>query len=170
MTPQQILIVAVRLFAIFWFVVSLGHLVSAMRAIDQFSMGGLDRLVFAVPVLQLVVCAFLWLFPATLSRRLLKGGDEVERVESPVLIEWQSMAMVILGLWTLSGGIPDAVYYVAYFLSYDKLVTSLEDMLRAQWPYLAATIVQIAIGIWLVLGARGLAALLTRLRGAGLQP
>jgi hypothetical protein len=74
-----------------------------------------------------------------------------------------------LGLWTLSKGIPDATYYITYFLTYDESVMSARDLLREQWPYMAATLVEIAIGVWLIFGARGIAAMLVRLRNAGLR-
>ncbi len=169
MTPQQILIVVVRLFAISWFVVSIEHLVRTLRMISQYNLGGLDRLTVALPVLQLIICAGLWFFPATLSRRLLKGGNGPGSVEVPALAEWQSVAIVVLGLWTLSKGIPDAVYYITYFLTYDESVMSARDLMQEQWPYMAATLVEITIGIWLIFGARGLVAMLASVRNAGLR-
>jgi hypothetical protein len=80
MTSQQILTIVVRLFAVSWFVVSIQHLVTTLRMINQYSLGELDRLAIALPVLQLIVCAGLWFFPATLSRRLLRAEDEPKPV------------------------------------------------------------------------------------------
>ena len=167
MTPQQILIVAVRLFAIFWFLTSIGHLVNALRIWnpqDVFATLGV-----VVPILELVICVFLWLFPATFSRRLLKGGDTRSEAPAPALLEWQAMLLMALGLWTLAFAVPDAVYWITYFLAYPETDVKMVDVLTDQSPYIAATVVELGIGSWLLLGAPRLALLLLRLREAGLR-
>jgi hypothetical protein len=168
MTPQQILIVAVRLFAVFWFLTSIGHLVTALRTWNQYAPDLFAALGLLVAILELAVCLFLWLFPATLSRRLLKGGDTRNEGPAPALLEWQAMLLVALGLWTLSFAVPDAFYWITYFLTYSQTYES-SDVLADQWPYVVATIVQLTIGIWLLLGAPKVAALLFRLRAVGLR-
>lgn len=169
MTPQQILIVAVRLFAIFWFLTAIGHLVSAIRIWRQLPQETFAVLGVFIPILELVVGAYLWTFPATLTRHLLKGGDSPNEGNAPALLEWQVMIVAALGIWTLSIAIPDAVYWVTYFLMYRQHREDVGPAVTDQLPLIAATMAQMAIGIWLVLGAPKLALLLNRLRIAGLR-
>ena len=169
MTPQQILIVAVRLFAIFWFVTSIGHLVAAVRALGHVATGGSVSLALGIPIAELTLCVFLWLFPATLGRRLLKSEHEPPSAAPPALLEWQAMLVAVLGLWTLSNAIPDGAYFFAYFLNYKQFGATFNGQISDQWPFIAATVAEFAIGIWLLLGARGLAELLHRMRTAGIR-
>lgn len=171
MTPQQILIVAVRLFAIFWFVISIGHLVSAARTWENTGPDILAVIGVFVPILELVVSAVLWLFPATLSRRLLKSDDWSSDAPGPALLEWQAMLTAVLGLWVLSWTIPDVVYWISYFIALAKIETGykLADVLADQLPYVASTVVQLGIGGWLILGAPGFSEFLLRVRDVGLR-
>ena len=168
MTPQQILVVAIRLFAVFWFLTSIGHLITALRAVDQVGADGFTVIGLLVPIFELFACVFLWFFPTTLSRRLLKGGDSPSGAVAPALLKWQAMIAIAMGLWTLSGGIPDAVYWIMYFASQTQLYAS-GDVFRDRWADIAATAVQIIIGVWLLFGARDLTAILFRMRTAGLR-
>ena len=170
MTPQQILIVAIRLFAIVWFLTSISHVIAALRLLEGSGPDGLVALVVAIPVLELLVCVFLWFFPATLSRRLLKDGDKPVESPGPQLMEWQGIAVVAIGLWTLSYAIPDAVYWVIYVGNYYQQGADLSYVTEDRWAQFIATAVQVAIGIWLLLGGRNFAAFLFQIRGAGLRP
>jgi hypothetical protein len=169
MTPQQILVVAVRLFAIFWFLTAIGHLVSAIRIWRQLPQESFAVLGVLIPILGLVVGAYLWTFPATLTQRLLKGGDSPNEGTAPALLEWQVMILAALGIWTLSMAIPDAVYWITYFLMYRQHRDDIGPAVTDQLANIAETLAQIAIGMWLVLGAPNLALLVNRLRIAGLR-
>lgn len=171
MTPQQILVVAVRLFAIFWFFVSIDHLMTAVRTLNRFGPDEFATFNVLLPILELSVCAFLWFFPSTLSRRLLPGGESPSEAPGPVLLEWQAMLIAVLGLWMLAYAISDATYWITYIFAYTSSGPKyqLDDVLVDQWPYIAATIVELGIAGWLLLGAPKVAALLLRLRESGLR-
>lgn len=168
MTPQ-ILIVAIRVFAIFWFLTAIGHLVNALRTWRDLPQEMFAILGVCVPVLELAASAFLWFFPATLSRRLLKGGGSPGAGPSPALLEWQAMLLAALGLWTLAVSIPDAVYWIAHFIAYRESEDVMRGVFVDQWAYIAATLAQLVIGLWLLLGAPRLSSLLVRLRSAGIR-
>jgi len=167
MTPQQILIVAVRLFAIFWLLTSVGHFVTAFRTLEGAGPDGYTLFGILVPIFEFAACVFLWFFPATLSRRLLKGGDTPSGTVGPALLEWQSMIVIALGLWTLASAVPDAAYWIVYAITYVGMEYRLGDVIQDRWAYVTATLVQLILGLWLLLGARGFAALLFRIRTGG---
>src|ERR1700741_1975004 len=144
MTPQQILIVAVRLFAIFWFVISIGHFVAAVKALAGIEFDASTSLVLGIPIVELVAFVVLWFFPATLSRRLLKVEVAPANLTAPGLLEWQAMLVAVLGLWTLSRAIPDGAYLIAYFLAYHQAGDTFGGQVADQWPFIAATMVEFA--------------------------
>lgn len=170
MTPHQILIVATRLVAILWFFHALGHTASILTLVPS---PGFDEanlpLVWALAIVELIVCAVLWLFPATIARWLLPGSDTPTAAPAPTLVQWQTMAVITIGIWILSQAIPDAAYWATLFgLSYSdgRFLDHLADGNKADLIVLAARIV---VGLWLVFGTKGFAAFLLRVRTAGIR-
>ena len=42
------------------------------------------------------------------------------------------MGIIVLGLWTLSKGLPDAAFYIAYFLARSSAYRGIETLSPAQ--------------------------------------
>ena len=170
MTPHQILIVAIRVLAIVWLLKTIGHLRVALGLVAVSGPEVQVAPAFVIPILELAACIFLWFFPATVSRRLLRDGDkQVASTEFP-LSEWQSTAVVAIGIWTLSYAIPDVIYWLIYVGWYYQHGTDLGYTLKDRWAEVAATAAQMIFGFWLLFGGRSLAATLFRIRTAGLPP
>jgi hypothetical protein len=117
-TPHQILVVAVRIFAIVWLLNSIGHLLAILRYSDTSEPYSWTAISLMWPILELIGCVFLWFFPATLSRRLLRDTSKPEGAPGPKLSEWQSMIVIGVGLWTLSYAVPDVVYWIIHIGGY----------------------------------------------------
>jgi hypothetical protein len=171
MTPHQILIVAIRLVAILWFFHAVGHTASILSFVPsaRFDESSLPLVWWSLALFELIACAFLWLFPATIARRLLPGRDAPASAPAPVLLEWQTMAVIVIGIWALSQALPDAIYWVTFFgLSYSD-GRSLAYLTAGNEADLMALIAKIVVALWLVFGAKGFAAFLFRVRTAGLK-
>lgn len=136
-----------------------------LQAIDNASRDGLFLSV-GFFVLALLAAFLLWMFPGPLAR--LAAGRSSQRIfESPIAAEeLQWIAMSVLGAVFVMNGIVDLMFRIvgaAWTLPYELAG---DVMMRSHAIDLIYFSVQIALGMALVLGSRGLAGTLRRLRRA----
>jgi hypothetical protein len=117
--------------------------------------------VLAPFLLPLAVGLFMWWFPASSARSVVgapfAGGGEIERLVQPLVFSGIGLFLVLDGIETLA-------YYFALsaYMKEAYAGGALEDpSARAD---VASNIVSVVIGVVLILGGRGLSALLYRLR------
>jgi hypothetical protein len=160
MTPHQMLIVAVRLFAIFVLLGSLGQI--ALSFSTYRALGEATYFVWVWLALQLAVSAWLWLFPATIAAKLLRPGS-VPAQAPTAFSEWRDLCFIAIGMFILCRAIPDLVYWLI-------LAAAIEpgaELTLEQNANGFVTLLEVVIGIGLMLGATGIAAAIERLRSAG---
>jgi hypothetical protein len=118
--------------------------------------------------LQLAICAVLWFFPVTIASRLLPSYSQPPDAENhPRWNEWQTLGVVCIGLWALSRAIPDLVYWVTFMGVSFENDSPVGELAPDQKASLTSTLAEIAIGLWLVFGAKGMAAVVFKIRTAG---
>ena len=168
MSREDIVAIASRLFAIFIFVTSLRTIGTTFGVAYQ---SGSDILPSAYAYLAIILVTalsaslMLWFFPLSIARKLLPVMKEPQ---PPV--SWQSgnameLALAVLGFWILADAIADAFYWSTfYYLVHQATGTGLESVGAAEKADMLVTVVELALGFWLVLGHRGLAVLLHRIR------
>jgi hypothetical protein len=170
-SPLQVVTLCIRLAALVWAFFALAGVVETALRFSGQAYAEFDAtfLVFFTAV-QLVICAGLWFFPATVARRLLPSLRDAEPAvpESPFM-QWQTVAVVFVGLWALAQAIPDIIYWVTLYSMAETWEMPLDDLRAIDRAGMIATAAELAIGLWLVIGARGWAALFFRIRSAGLQ-
>ena len=164
MTPHQILIVAIRLLAIFWFLGVLAQLPTVLITIQE--MRGVASSFWLSPILQFLVCVFLWLFPATLASKLLRSGSEPIQAGNVPFSDWRDLLFIAVGVFVLARAVPDAIYWLALGVASDPLVP---DLTFEQKVSVFATVLELVIGVALTLGAKGVGNSIERLRRAGQQ-
>lgn len=164
MTPHQILIVAIRLLAIFWLLGVLAQLPTVLITMRE--MGGVASSFWLSPLLQFLVCAFLWLFPATLASKLLRSGNEPIPASSVPFSDWRDLLFIVVGVFVLARAVPDAIYWIAVGVASEPIVP---DLTFEQKVRVFATVLELVIGVALTLGAKGVANSIERLRRAGQQ-
>jgi hypothetical protein len=169
MTPTQVVAVCLRFLAIVWLLYTLNH------AYSLFAYLGLQNqdpesiwFVWIQVAVQLLVCAALWFFPFTIASKLLPShGAQSEPKIAHSMLDWQTLGVICIGLWALARAVPDVVYWATFMnisFSGDSGVSELSPDQKAS---LISTVVEIAVGLWLILGAKGFAALLFKIRTAG---
>ena len=123
------------------------------------------RNAYTVGLVLLSLCAvFLWFFPAALSRGIFTKQDLTNRLTTKFsLEELQQLCFSVLGLWFAT----TALFYllqlsdnIADILRADPQSHNFKLALRMLVPYL----VQLAVGIWLFVGGRGLGGFVNWLR------
>ena len=157
MSPHQIIAVAVRLFAV-WLAVT--AIVSAPTFYMQLleaevsSTSSFAAAVF-IAMLALGIVYVLWRFPLTIAGKLLTPSSQ-EPVESASPDLWLAMGCSIVGLWLITSHLPTLVTMLVF--------GGIGEWSVSVWlPNLTG----LALGLWLVFGARGFRKLFWWARHAG---
>lgn len=170
MNREQIVGLAVRLFAIFLVVYTLRY---AMSLVSFATLDPPDYVSSAFIVLfglaPILIAILLWRFPLTIASILI---PQIKAGTKPVAlgeVEAQVIAFSILGLWVLVSAIPDIFYWVTYVyriksVGFGQVRTELTPQNIAG---IVSTIAQFILGVWLLLGSRGLVGMVQKLRHAG---
>jgi hypothetical protein len=161
MSPQQTAALGVRLFAI-WLAIYCArwapYLFGVARDSDEV---GITIVTLLAALLSVAVVLLLWFFPHSVARAILPAaGPQQAAIASPET--WLAIGCALLGLWVLAEAVPAAIRSV-YVLVYTKRGNiPLPDAWSSSFVYALA---EIAIGVWLVLGASGLRKLMRWARG-----
>lgn len=160
MTPRQIVTVALRLIAI-W----LG--IEVLRTVPSFFVVGTSSQSFTYTLFTLALTAIisltLWFFPYTIAGRVLPSEGAPPQVSvAPDM--WLAMGCSLIGLWILTTTLPHLAVDI-YVLNYMSVSDSNSTMQRWIIYYLG----EIAVGIWLMLGAKGFRKFFWWARDAGIN-
>lgn len=160
MSREDYVAIAVRLFAVWLFLTILRGGLAAVMGGGEFAP---RALLLLVPFIG--VAAALWFFPLTLARKLLPAMREPKEPLGAPAREVEVVAFTVLGLWLLAQAISDASYWL--ILLWQMQRAPYEDMTWSadNIASVATTLVELAIALGLLLGARGLQRALHRLRG-----
>jgi hypothetical protein len=168
-TPIQVVAVCLRFLAIVWLLYALNNAYGAFSYLGhQSAPSGAGWVVWLQAGLQLAICAVLWFFPVTIASKLLPSYSQPpDALNPPRWNEWQTLGVICIGLWTLTRAVPDLVYWVTSMGMSFESDSPVNELAPDQKASFITTLVEIAIGIWLVLGAKGMAAVLFKIRTAG---
>lgn len=163
MSPHQAVAVAVRLFAVwlsFYVLNALGSFLLA-RPIDAVHIW----IGVGVGLVATAIILGLWLFPRTLAGALLsKPVAEAEPSASPDL--WLAMGCALLGLWIiLSSALPA---FVRDALAIHEALSEHDELGSVKY-WLFYNAAEVAIAMWLILGAKGFREVFWRARYAGIR-
>lgn len=148
-------------------------LVSGLAAIvgDLSVPGGAHTLILlgASPVVLLLAGLVLWVFPSPIANTVLVDAPP----DGGVFPDWtqrlQNALLLALGLYFFIDGLSAIVYdgiYQYVMSEATQLLPTKDGLMIAS---MASNAVQIALGLFLVLGRHGLLAILHRLRESGLH-
>lgn len=80
-----------------------------------------------------------------------------------------TIAVIFVGLWTLAGAIPDTIYWVTLYSIVESWELPLSSLRAVDKAGMITTGAELALGLWLVLGAPAWVAFLFTIRSAGLR-
>ena len=166
MTSKQFVALGVRLFCIWLAIYIMTAMVSFWVAVSQQPQhGNAAAVLLSIIVVFALIVVLLWLFPLTVARRLLPRSAQDQLVALPPHEQIERAGFCLMGLWLLTHAVPGLVF--------DAVVTHLYHAdgvleLRPQnYAAVAEHVVELAIALWLLFGARGLRRLLDWMRSAG---
>ena len=118
---------------------------------------------FIATTFMLVICAAvagaLWLAAAPLSRRLFRE-ESASPLQAITAGELQAVAFSVVGLVVLVSSVRDIVWSLAYFVESGPNMPRINIIAGA-----AAATFTIVVGVWLLLGAKGIVNAIQKLRG-----
>jgi hypothetical protein len=160
MTPQQIVALALRLFAI-W----LGT--QALRMVPwYFEPGALqspshvyNTFVLAISAVLIVA---LGLFPRSIAGKLLPSSESQSRISASA-DTWLAMGCTLIGLWTLTTTFPRLVYDT---IALSSMPHSQDHSYLTHW--VIYNVIELLIAVWLILGGKGVRKLFWWAQNAGI--
>jgi hypothetical protein len=159
MSPHQAVAVAVRVFSV-WLGIYVFRTVASFAFVRQSDVPGFGVAVAFVALTVLLVAA-LWFFPRSIAGKLLSPDNaKPEPSASPDL--WLAMGCALLGLWMLTSALPSLIFDT-YALVYVDPTSNDANLKRSVLYY----VVEVAIALWLVFGAKGFRKLFWWARHAG---
>lgn len=158
MTPHQIAALGIRLFTI-WFFLS-----SVTSIIGYYSLArGAEDVPFLVILsisFTVVACFLMWFYSFAIARKMLPG-DANPDISKPIFEDWFSVGCSLIGLYACSKAIPALVSHALLALFSQRLPSDYFEM-NPDWRLTVAfNVFQLAFGLWLFFGGRGLKKLLT---------
>ena len=159
MSREDVIAVAVRLFAIFLFITLL-RFFAGMMTLDQVS----PLRVWVVPVVGVAICALLWFFPLSIARKLLPVMREPRSEAGMDGSMALSVGLTLLGVWLLATALPNATYWLSLFVLSRQSSGYHLGWGPEQMASIATTIAELVLAVWLVFGSAGIRRLILRFR------
>ncbi|MCU7798529.1 MAG: hypothetical protein KZQ75_15490 [Candidatus Thiodiazotropha sp. (ex Myrtea spinifera)] len=170
MNKEEIVAVAVRLFAIALGIYGLNNLPGMVMYFDQDDMREAAYIYAGLSALIVIVAILLWKFPLTVAKKLMpKTGADTE------FVSWSyegalTCGFIIMGFYFLYYVISDSIYWFYMWKSSVKIFGDVRTELNAdQLASIYATVAEFIISVVLIVGSRGLASILLKLRYAALN-
>lgn len=168
MHKEQVVGLAVRLFALFLGIYVLRYGSGLIPYLADSSTFKISFTFLILVVLFPVLAAILlWMFPLTIAAKLIPNIKTQEPPKSLDSTEIEVIAFSILGLWVLASALSDAFHWVTYIYIIKNSVAPRVELSPENIGNIVATVVELAIGFWLLFGAKGVIGVIRRMRHAG---
>ncbi|MBX9629681.1 MAG: hypothetical protein K2X67_04090 [Burkholderiales bacterium] len=163
MTPQQLVGIAVRLFALWLAIKSIGYWAAIPISLEANMIEGSTALSFVIGGIYLVSALLLWFFPLWIAHRLIPRTNFDNRLSANAF-DLARVGCSILGLWLLSRALPAIVWF--FFRSFlvggsTSLMSSLTIDDKVDF---AVSVFELALGVLLLARAGTFAGWMVRER------
>lgn len=161
MTPQQLLAVAVRLFAVWLALTSVSYFFAIPAALANASMGTNTptHFAYAVGTLYLLCALLLWFLPMLVAHKLLPRTHHTD-VLNPHGHDLARAGCGLLGLWLLSRSLPNVVWLFFKAVLFASAGSTVEALPVDTKVELAVAIFELGMGLLLLMKTRTFAELL----------
>jgi hypothetical protein len=165
MSPNQSLVVAVRLFAL-WLI---GYYITAAPLFyvqtKKFSPNSAVLYTLGAVVIVLALSAALWYFASWIAGRLITDSSKVA-TQSDAFDSWFSVGCSLIGLWVLAKAIPALLhYFFANFMGSNMFQNTY--IVTPEWHLTAIfNTIQLFFGLALFLGGKSLNKIVLWVRNA----
>jgi Ca2+/Na+ antiporter len=169
MSREDVVAVALRLFAVYLLLIVLRTSIPALTASEGDPSALPPVLWLALLVVPMLGLALLfWVFPLSVAARLLPVMREPRPPVRAEAAEVEGIALTLLGLWLCAAALSDAVYWVIVHLSLSRSEMWVGYEVSSEtFASMVTTGFELVLGLWLMLGSRGWQQALRRWRYAG---
>ena len=165
MTLEQIVALAVRLFAIVLAIYALRNGISLVPYFHEQGWQGSSYLYAALMIVLLVFAIGLWKFPLTVARGLVNFREHGKvGLASASAEQVQVVAFTVLGLYLLFYVISDVVYWCVILFIGQRNHELMLGITTDQKASMAATIIELIFALFLLLGTNRIVELIHRFR------
>jgi hypothetical protein len=148
MSPHQIIAVAARLFAVWLAIHVPGNLYEFFEPDSSLNRPSIRWIALCVSIIEVAAMLVLWFFPQTIARKLLTTST-TEPATASSSDTWLRMGCALIGLWVLTTSLPALILDASVL--YSAHIDDTSSLRHSVLYYLA----EVAISVWLILGARG---------------
>jgi hypothetical protein len=162
MTPHQTVALSIRLFVI-WLI---AYIVITLPSVHALLLSeNVSTLWLMASVGFVLLCmVMLWNFPITIAKKLLPTDVAANSTNTINFESWFEVGITLIGLWVLSNALPSIFRFILVYFLNQKV--NYEASLSAEWKAAAVYyVIQIFIGIWFLLQAKGVSILISKIRG-----
>ena len=161
--------ISVRVLGIFLLVTLLRDMPLTMMATSQFNNDFLDTnypmIIYVVLSFIFLICTLIMIkFPISISKLLLPKTEISSSELNNDLDTLQITAITILGIYILSSAIPDLTNNILSLINLKEYMPHDEVGITFAWHSLITTFLEILIGIYCTLGAKGIINIIHRCR------
>lgn len=168
MKIYELTAIAARIFAICLFLYALRTFASLAGSIGEATPESFTVSLFyfiGAVFIPLIIAVLIWKFPLTLARAFL---PEIKAQEMAIKDNggFLPAALVLLGVYVLSYAIPDLLYNITNFYMIARVRETGAELPNPAVlvSNFAATLLEIVIGFWLILGNAGIMNMIARIR------
>ncbi len=168
MKVHELTAIGLRIFAIVLFLYTLRQFVGVAsylgNASDEFPTAS-GYYLSATILVPFIVAVLVWLFPLSLAKSIVPNMEH-----QPLVALSQSelyiAAITLLGIYVLSYAVPDFIFWLTRFYIASTMRKEGIEFERGSEPtsHFVSTIVELAIGVWLVLGSKGILRVIKKTR------
>jgi len=164
MSREDIVAVAVRLFAVFIFFAVIQSIPALMYALSSEF-----RWQFAIPIITalfawMIFCAVLWFLPLPIARRLLpvmKEPRSEQTIDASIAL---TLGLTLLGVWFLANAIIDSVYWLIILSGVRQTYDTSFNWDHNAIAKVCTVAVKLVLALWLLIGTAGIKRAIYRLR------
>ncbi len=162
MTKKEIAMLSFKVLSLYAFLKAIDKLSTAIYYAYRVDEIGVPFvMVYIAPMLLFVLCGgLLWFLSPLLASSISKSTDHEDN-SAASLFDIQSVAFSIVGLYMIADSLPHIVRSTIWHFTSDSLSMGKSSPLFGD---VAGSLVEIAIGLWLLFGSRGLVNFITAMR------
>lgn len=169
MSREDIVVVAIRLFAIFLLITALRFAAQAIGAPFDIPIGDLIWGIALTAAVPLVAAVLLWFFPSSIATKLL---PVMESPGTPISANGATaldVGCTLIGLWLLASALADAGYWTIILMAAAHNDWADGALATEDIANIIATLLQVLVALWLLLGYRQILKVLHELRSHGVS-
>jgi len=151
-TPQQIVAIGLRLFAIFLAYLGLRYLVTVPISVSKYVDSTTIYASLINGVVMLVLAAVLWMFPLAITHKIIPR-TRFENHLSLNTLEAARVGCCLIGLWVAAEPLPSMLWFILRAVSSHSDASALSTLSLSEKLTFLYYLAQLALGIFLLIKA-----------------